>query len=130
MQRETSGRQTEYEDDNSRKYLRVLREPRHGERSLGRSVPPSHSMPNFSVPSPPGPVLGPVMDMAEYQRSHATWLRQQQENMDEVRGERTSGGLPVCGEKPPDEKRGRILSQCVTILAELPSEFYSSAKFV
>ena len=85
----------------------MFKETRHGERIVGRSVSPLPSMPNFSAPVTPERVWGPVVDMTDYQRTHALWMRQQQELMADIREELTSGVLPLCDTKTSDERRGR-----------------------
>ena len=69
-------------------------------------------MHNVLAPQPTKAVWGPIMDMAEYPMPNAIFLRQKQENMADVREQRTSAMLDVFGEKPPEDtnvKRGRIL---------------------
>ena len=62
-------------------------------------------MSNVLAPHHTKAVWGPIMDMAEYQRPYAIWLRQQQENMADERGQSTSAILAVCGAKPSEETR-------------------------
>ena len=106
----TSEKQQMYEEANRQKYLRTSNETRHGRRSAERSVSPSHAMPNFHTPAGPLPisappasafttserVWGPLMDMSEYQRAHALWLRHQKEQRAQMLEGRTSS-LSLCG---------------------------------
>ena len=48
--------------------------------------------------------VGPLMDMDEYQLSHALWLRQQQETPARVQEERNSA-LALCGKPTSDVNR-------------------------
>ena len=64
------------------------------------------------------------MDMDEYQRSHAIWLRRQKETSARVQEARNSA-LALCGRPTSDEnRRGWVLSRGVTILVEQPSEVH------
>ena len=73
------------------------------------------------------------MDMAEYQRPHAIWMRQQQENMAEAREQRTSAILAVFGEKPSEETRRWQEGEYFRLRgdhAELHSQFHQKNRIV
>ena len=107
MRRETPGRQAEYEEANRRKYIRFFKETRQWWEygTIRFALTFVTELFTFGTcPLPSEQVRDPIMDMNEYHRPRAIWLRRQKKTAPAFRNNVTP--RYICAERKHPTRNG------------------------